>query len=126
MTHVRGRGNCMDDSILNTIKILIGIEADDTAFDMNIIVLINSAIMTLRQLGIGPPNGFTISDSSSKWFDYIPDINTYESVKEYIHLKVALIFDPPTSSYVLEEMKRQLLEIEWRLKIEKEEIEQEK
>lgn len=110
----------MDNSILNTIKILVGIEPDDTAFDTNIIVLINSAIMTLRQLGIGPPKGFVVTDSTLQWSDYMPDDNIYESVKEYIHLKVAIIFDPPTSSYVLEEMKRQISELEWRLKTEKE------
>ena len=116
----------MENSILNTIKILVGIEPSDDAFDMNLIVLINSAIMTLRQIGIGPPNGFSIVDSSTTWSDYISDIKLYESVKEYIHLKVTIIFDPPTSSYVLEAMKEQIKEFEWRLQNEKEEFEKER
>ena len=116
----------MENSILNTIKILVGIEPSDDAFDMNLIVLINSAIMTLRQIGIGPPNGFSIADSSTTWSDYISDIKLYESVKEYIHLKVTIVFDPPTSSYVMEAIKEQIKEIEWRLQNEKEEFEKER
>lgn len=116
----------MDESVLNTIKILVGIEPSDDAFDTNIIVLINSAIMTLRQIGIGPPNGFSITDSSTVWSDYISDIKLYEAVKEYIHLKVAIVFDPPTSSYVMEAMKDQIKELEWRLQNEKEEFEKER
>ena len=116
----------MEDSILNTIKILVGIEPSDDAFDMNLIVLINSAIMTLRQIGVGPQNGFSITDSSATWFDYISDIKLYETVKEYIHLKVAIVFDPPTSSYVMEAIKEQIKEFEWRLQNEKEEFEKER
>lgn len=116
----------MEDSILNTIKILVGIEPSDDAFDMNLIVLINSAIMTLRQIGVGPQNGFSITDASATWFDYISDIKLYEAVKEYIHLKVAIVFDPPTSSYVMEAMKEQIKESEWRLQNEKEEFEKER
>ena len=116
----------MEGSILNTIKILVGIEPSDDAFDTNLIVLINSAIMILRQIGISPSDGFSITDSSATWSDYISDIKLYESVKEYIHLKVAIIFDPPTSSYVLEAMKEQIKEFEWRLQNEKEEFEKER
>ena len=61
----------MENSILNTIKILVGIEPSDDAFDTNLIVLINSAIMILRQIGIGPQAGFSITDSSTVWSDYI-------------------------------------------------------
>lgn len=131
MIRAYGRGDYMaadniQDSILETVKNLIGVASECADFDTNIMVHINSAIMTLRQIGIGPKNGFSVRDSSSTWTDYIDDINLYESVKDYIYLKVKIVFDPPTSSYVLEAMKEQIKELEWRLQTEKEEIEKER
>ena len=114
------------DSILITIKKLIGIDTECEDFDSDIIIYINSAIMTLRQIGIGPQSGFSIKDSTTTWGEYIADIDLYESVKTYIHLRVKTVFDPPTSSYVLEAMKEQIKELEWRLQTEKEEIEKER
>lgn len=116
----------MNDSILNTIKKMLGIENDNTDFDADVIVLINSALMVLRQLGIGPQSGFSIYDDSVNWNDYMDDINLYEPVKQYVYLKVRLIFDPPGNSYVAEQMRLEINELEWRLKTEKEEIEKER
>lgn len=116
----------MNDSILNTIKTMIGLNPDDTEFNTDILVLINSALMVLRQIGIGPQNGFSVSDSTQTWSEFIEDIRYYESVKSYIYLKVRLMFDPPATSYVSEQMKTEIQEIEWRLKVEKEEIEEER
>ena len=131
MIRAYGRGDYMaadniQDSILETVKNLIGVASECADFDTNIMVHINSAIMTLRQIGIGPQNGFSVRDSSLTWIDYINDVNLYESVKDYIYLKVKIVFDPPTSSYVLEAMKEQIKELEWRLQTEKEEIEKER
>ena len=118
-THVRG-GEEMD-SILNTIKKMLGIDSNYDAFDTDIIVHINSAIMILRQLGIGPPDGFIVSDESDSWSDLIGEGTTlYESIKTYIYLKVKSVFDPSTSSAANEASKEMIKELEWRLNSESE------
>lgn len=107
----------MNDSILTTIKKLLGITEDYEHFDQDIIIHINSVFMILTQLGIGPANGFSIRDKSSVWSDFLSDETNIESVKSYIYLKVRLLFDPPTSSAVMESMNRMINEFEWRLNI---------
>ena len=104
------------NSILTSIKKQLGIAEDYTHFDMDIIIHINSVLMVLNQMGVGPENAFTISDSSTLWTDFIPaDNKNFEAVKTYIFLKVKLVFDPPLSSSVLEAMKQMVSELEWRL-----------
>ena len=112
----------MDDSILDTIKKMLGIDPTVTAFDTDIIVLINSAFLPLNQIGIGPVEGYSISGSSEKWSGYTTDIDNLESVKSYIYLKVKTIFDPPSSSYVLQQYTQTIQELEWRLCLEGEVI----
>lgn len=104
-----------DDSILNTIKNMLGLEPDYTAFDTDIIVFINSAFSVLNQLGIGPKNVFSIEDDSAVWTDFIGDKNKYNMVKEYIYLSCRTVFDPPSSSFVLTAYKERMKELEWRL-----------
>lgn len=106
----------MEESILNTIKKLCGISADDESFDLDMIVFINSALSSLTQIGVGPANGLSIEDSSACWSD-ITDELKYEDVKTYVYLKVRLLFDPPSSSIILESLQNTLKEIEWRLYI---------
>lgn len=107
------------DSILNTIKKMLGIDSNYDAFDTDIIVHINSAIMILRQLGIGPPDGFIVSDESDSWSDLIGEgTMLYESIKTYIYLKVKSVFDPSTSSAANEASKEMIKELEWRLNSE--------
>lgn len=106
------------NSILNSIKKMLGIEIDDDSFDTDIIFNINAAIMFLTQLGIGDDGGFFISDESAVWSDLIGDSKRIEAVKTYVYLKVRLGFDPPTSSAVLESINRQLNELAWRLLIQ--------
>ncbi|MBS5198276.1 MAG: hypothetical protein KHY93_14245 [Clostridiales bacterium] len=109
------------ESILQSIKKLIGITEDYTHFDADIIIYINSVFMILNQLGIGLPNGFSISDDTSTWTDYLPEDNkNFEAVKTYMYLKIKLIFDPPMSSAVMEAMKQMISELEWRLNAEAE------
>ena len=108
------------DSILDTIKKMLGLETDYTDFDTDIIVLINSALMTLTQIGIGPSSGFTISDNSKTWVDFIGDSESLEGVKAYVYMKVRIIFDPPTSATVLEAINRNITELEVRLNIQAE------
>lgn len=105
----------MKDSILISIKKLLGLTADDTAFDMDIIMHINSVFMILRQLGIGPEEGFKIEDKDATWDDYVDEEDNLEAVRTYIYLKVKLIFDPPLSSAVIEANKQMINELEWRL-----------
>ena len=108
-----------DQSILDTTKSLLGIESDYQAFDDELVLYINSAFVTLNQMGIGPKVPFSIKDRSAKWSDFLTDEDGYEwhleMVKTYMSLKVRLTFDPPTSSYVAEEFNKQLTELEWRM-----------
>lgn len=105
------------ESILTSIKKLLGIEEDYTHFDPDIIMHINSVFMILNQLGVGPSEGFRIEDDIATWNDYTDNNLLYESVKTYIHLKVRLLFDPPASSSLIEAMNRQISELEWRLNV---------
>lgn len=105
------------DSILTSIKKLLGITEEYENFDQDIIIHINSAFMILNQLGVGPKSGFSISDKSSTWNEFIPESSNLEAVKTYVHLKVKLMFDPPLSSTVIEAIKSQINELEWRLNV---------
>lgn len=108
------------DSILTTIKKLLGLEEDYTDFDTDIIVLINSALMTLTQLGIGPNTGFVITGSTETWTSFLGTTKELEGVKAYIFMKVRTVFDPPTSATVLEALNKNILELEVRLNIQAE------
>lgn len=105
------------ESILTSIKKLLGPGADYTQFDPDIIMHINTVFMSLNQMGVGPAEGFIIKDETSTWSDYIPDADMLkvEGVKTYIYIKVKLVFDPPASSSVMEALTRQATELEWRL-----------
>ena len=106
------------DSILTSIKKLLGIAEDYTIFDSDIIIHINSTFMILKQLGVGPEEGFSITDSTSVWTDFITDIDKINLVKSYIYLKVRLLFDPPQSGIAVDSLKSQISEFEWRLNVE--------
>ena len=103
------------ESILTSIKKLLGIEEDYTHFDPDIIMHINTVFMILSQIGVGPPEGFRIEDDIPTWSDYTDNNLLLEPVKTYIYLKVRLMFDPPTGSSLIEAMNRQISELEWRL-----------
>ena len=103
------------ESILTSIKKLLGLTEDYTQFDDDIIIHINSVFMALTQLGVGPSAGFTITDKTKKWSDYLGAQTNIEAVKSYRYLKVRLIFDPPSSSAVIEAIERQRAELEWRI-----------
>lgn len=107
------------DSILTSIKKMLGIAEDYTHFDQDIIIHINTAFMTLNQLGVGPFEGFSIHDSTSKWNDFTSETNL-EAVKTYVYIKVKLVFDPPSSGIVTDSLKDTAAELEWRLKAQKE------
>ena len=106
------------ESILTSIKKLLGITEEYTQFDEDIIMHINSVFMILNQLGVGPSEGFMIEDESADWTDFIEDQSKLQAVKTYMHLKVKLLFDPPLSSAVIESTNRMINEFEWRLNAE--------
>ena len=104
------------ESILTSIKKLLGIAEEYEHFDNDIIMHINSVFMILTQLGVGPSKGFMITDSSASWDDFLPEGGEkLQAVKTYMYMKVRLMFDPPTSSAVMESMNRMINELEWRL-----------
>lgn len=107
----------MDESILTSIKKLLGIPEDYTHFDSDIVMHINTVFFTLTQLGVGPSTGFSIEDESTEWSEYLTDANKLQSVKSYMYMKVRLLFDPPTSSAAIESMNRLVSEYEWRLNV---------
>lgn len=108
----------MDSSILASIKKILGVPEEYTQFDVDIIMHINSVFMTLQQLGVGPSEGFSITDRMPTWKDYLGDSTNLEAVKSYVGLKVRLLFDPPLSSSVMECMKQLISEYEWRLNVQ--------
>ena len=99
---------------------MLGIEDEYEHFDPDIIVNINTVFMVLNQLGVGPPEGFFIRDKTKTWDEYLMDETNLESVKTYIYLRVRLLFDPPSNSFLVEAIKSQLSEIEWRLNVQAE------
>lgn len=105
-------------SILTTIKKLLGIVEEYEAFDQDILVMINSAFLNLKQLAVGPEEGFSISSKEQVWTDFLPEGSLLEAVKQYLYLKVRITFDPPSSSFVLEAYNKQIQELEWRMNVD--------
>lgn len=108
------------DSILTSIKKLLGIEEDYEQFDFDIITHINSVFVILNQLGVGPSEGFSITDKYSVWDDYISNDPIISTVKTYIGLKVKMLFDPPDRSTIMDATNRAISELEWRLLVQAE------
>ena len=108
------------DSILTSVKKLLGITEDCTDFDADLIMHINSVLMIITQIGVGPSEGFSIKDKEDYWKDFVSDTTNLESIKSYVYMKVRLMFDPPSSSAVMESMNRMISELEWRLNVEAE------
>lgn len=113
----------METSILTSTKKVLGIEEDNTDFDLDVITLVNSAFSTLTQLGVGPSEGFMIEDASADWSEFEVSVPQESLVKTHVLLKVKNLFDPPTTGYLVEETRKQIEEIEWRLNTFAEEVE---
>lgn len=121
----------MNESILTSIKKLLGIAEDYEHFDQDITTHINAALMVLTQLGVGPSEGFFITDKTTTWNDFIvgnnkpitigfdgtPEtgITSIGALKTYVYIKVKLVFDPPQNSFTIDSMNKQASEYEWRL-----------
>lgn len=109
------------DSILTTIKLMIGLTADCTNFDKQIIVHINRSLMRLNQLGVGPEKVARINSELETWSGLFgDDEEIIEAVKDYIYTEVKMKFDPPTSSFVLTAMKEDSDKLEWCLNVQAE------
>lgn len=109
----------MNDSILEDVRKLIGPSADCDAFDTDLIIHINSAFVRLYTLGIGvgvyEERPFVITGVDETWNDFAQEDDRLRILPALIYAKVRLIFDPPTSSFVLESLKNQIAEMEWQL-----------
>lgn len=108
----------LQDSILLSIKKLLGLGSDYTPFDTDIIIHINSVFFILKQLGVGPSEGYTIEDEGNTWDEFLDGSINLELVKSYIYLKVKTLFDPPSSSIIADSYRRSIEEYEWRLNSE--------
>lgn len=100
-------------SILDTIKKMIGI--CDDSFDTDLKVCINTALISLIQIGVGPQEGFVVIDEDQTFEEFCGSNLQLESVKMYVYLKSKLMFDPPNNSNITQTFEKTIQEIEWRL-----------
>lgn len=105
------------DSILDTTKHALQIGADDTVWDTDIILFINSVFSTLQQLGVGPDSQFRITDHTTTWASFIGSTLNIDNVQAYMYLRVKMLFDPPATSYTQQAFDAQIKEFEWRLNV---------
>lgn len=103
------------NSILNSVKKMLGIAPEYEHYDPELIMHINSVFSILTQLGCGPSTGFRIENKKDEWDDFTGDSEELELVKSYVFLKVKLIFDPPTTGMVMDSYKQLISELEWRI-----------
>lgn len=102
------------DSILNSVKMYLGISVDDTAFDSDIVIAINAIMVVLNQLGVGPATPFVVENASATWSEFLGEEDV-GAIRQYLGMRVRLLFDPPTNTYVMQALKEQTDELEWRI-----------
>lgn len=112
----------MEPSILKSVKKVLGLDADYTAFDLDVMMHINSVFTILQQLGIGPDTGFAIEDDTATWDTFLGPDPLLNSVRSYVCLRVRMIFDPPQTSFHIDAIKQQIQELEWRLNVQRESV----
>lgn len=105
------------ESILASTKKVLGLPAENTDFDMDVIMHINSVLSMLHQMGIGPTTGFAIEDATPTWTDFLTDVKPLNDVKSYVYLRVRMMFDPPGTSFHLAAMEKQIDELGWRINV---------
>ena len=111
----------MMDSILDSTKKVLGIDAAYTAFDQDVTMLINTALSHLHQLGVGPTAGFAITNKDQTWVQFLGEDPTLNNAQAFVFLTVRLAFDPPQSGYLTTAYQKQLEELAWRLNMRVEE-----
>lgn len=107
----------MKESILDSVKQMLGTNSEDTNFDRELIIYINGALMIIHQLGVGP-KGYTIKDRANTWDEFLLDRTDLELVKTAVYLRVRLIFDPPQNSFLVNAIEKQITEYDWRIEID--------
>lgn len=105
----------MSDSVLLSIKQMLGISPEDTSFDVNVVMSINTALTILMDLGLTEVEDEIVIDDDMTWDDLLGVRTDIEYVKTYIYQKVKMIFDPPTSAAAIDAMQRSISELEWRI-----------
>lgn len=105
----------MIDSVLLSTKQMLGISPEDTSFDVNVIMSINTALTTLMDLGLTEVEDEIVTDDDMTWDDLLGGRTDIEYVKTYVYQKVKMIFDPPTSTAAIDAMQRSINELEWRI-----------
>lgn len=114
-------GTVLEENILSSIKKLLGLNDGVTVFDTDIVIHINTVFANLTQMGVGPQDdegkniGFKISTGNEVWGDFTSNDILIENVKTYVYIKVKMVFDPPTSSALIDAYNAQAKELEWRL-----------
>ena len=114
-------GTVLEEKILSSIKKLLGLNDGVTVFDTDIVIHINTVFSNLTQMGVGPQDdegkniGFKISTGNEVWGDFTSNDILIENVKTYVYIKVKMVFDPPTSSALIDAYNAQAKELEWRL-----------
>lgn len=93
----------------------MGVTPDNTAFDVNITMDINTVLSTLNQLGFGPLNGMILDGYNTEWAELMGGRTNAEFVKTYVYQKTKLLFDPPINSAALNALKECIAENEWRI-----------
>lgn len=110
----------MTESILDSVKKSLSLDPSYTIFDADIILYINGVLSTLNQVGIGPDAGFMIQDNTATWGTFLGADPKLNSVPTYVALRVRMVFDPPTNSFVINAMTKMIEELEWRLNVKRE------
>lgn len=105
------------DSILDSVKSYLGIPLDSNAFDNDVIMSINAIMFVLNQFGIGPSEPFVVENSSQTWSDLLGD-EKVGSVRQYVNMRVRMLFDPPTNNQVMDALKGSIDEFEWRILVD--------
>jgi hypothetical protein len=108
------------DSILDSVKKLMGIDPTYDAFDVDMIMHINAVLATLNQIGIGPTEGYAIEDASATWSDFLGTDPRLNDAKTYMYMKIKVLFDPPEQWHLMAAMKEQIVELEWRISVKRE------
>ena len=105
-------------SILKDVRHVLGVHEDDEVFDRDLIMHINSTFNVLRQMGVGPEKGFAIKDASATWDEFLTDEPKVNMVRSYMYAKVRMQFDPPNSGTLVDALKNQIAEYEWRMNVD--------
>lgn len=113
----------VEPSILKSVKKVLGIESTLTVYDQDILMHINTTFATLHQLGIGPEEGFEIGDDTAEWDDLLEGDPRRNNVKSYVYLKTKTLFDPPTTSFLIDATQKNIAELEHRINTYREETE---